>query len=699
MTSNKRRPPLGIPLLVYFVGTSLAVVSCLCIAGHLFPMTMTSFLIVTGLLLVAQIILLYFLVVSPLGTASRLVSARNNPKLTAGPLALNTFACGEVSRLMEETGSLTESWKASHAKDMESTRADLLDAVTKDLQDKFVNKLVRDLSICSSSAMVGQKIINSLEDEFDSLLCSIFAVRVQPPLVLDVCASSGVPESVIATVPASNSEWSVKLKNLQEIRAAEVKEVERLGLAALAPRDVETKFYQYLIAQSADSALFLCCFIQAKDTVRQPRFERAATRIAEVCQGMVQLIMRFEKEFMEARRDGLTKLANAKSLNEFFAEFKSVQQSSDVYRVVSMVLFDCDNFMSVNSAQGKTTTDAVIATMAGLLNKTVLAGSRGAKKKLFGDCLYRVGACRFLLILDDVQAIKAMEIAEKGRLAVEAFTGWPGGLPSLSVSAAAATYPEHAAKIDDLMLEVETAIEFVRSQNETNRCIASSSVPASFKTRKQRKVLDADTEFFEPMEMFNSISIAKKSGLLTVTEQGGRQGWVFFAEGIPEKAGCGRLMGQQAILEVITAFDSSSYRFQAYTELSADQLDRISGTGLEHCTGATIDYIQHKAAEASNHLRQSKLAITTPDLYVLPTAESQSAELWQRLQASVSAEEVETMKRIMKLTSGSTTLKDIFARLQDVPTYLLWRSAALLVNNKMIKFTKLKVTSGIQTFR
>ncbi len=698
MTAPKIDRSFSLPLLAYWLVASAAVLGLVCVLGHLFPMSLSMFLVASGLLLFVQALLLYFLVISPLARARRIVNASRNLRgdsIQVRPEALTT---SEVAGLCDEVTVMMESLKTAHSKDLESTRTDLMDAVSKDLQDKFVNKLSRQLSTCSSSSAVGQKIINSLENEFDNLIASCFAVRVQPPLLLDICAHSGLTESGLSNVPGNNSEWAVKLKNLQEIRGAEFKEVERLGLAGLAPKDSDTRFYQYFVAQSGESAFFLCCFIQSRDTIRRPKFERSAPRLVETCQGMVQLILRFEKEFMEARKDSLTKFSNAKCLQEFFTEFKSVEQSSDVRRTMSMVLFDCDNFMTINSTQGKTTTDSVISTMASIVSK-VVPGSRNGKKKLFGDCIYRVGACKFLLVLEDTPLVKAMDIAERGRAAVEGYNAWPGGLPSLSISVAAASYPDSTQRIEDLMGEVELCIEFIHSQNESNRVISPSAVPASFKQKKQRKVLEADSEFFEPLEMFNSVSLAGKTGLLTVSEQGGRQGWIYFNEGVPEKAGCGRLLGEHAIVEIMSAFDSSTFRFQGYSELSTEQLDRISGTGLEHCTGTDIAAIQQKVAEASSHLRQSKMAITSPDLYLLPTSESQSDDLWQKLQKSVSADEIDTMKKILKLTSGSMTFKDVLGRLHDTPTYLLWRAAALLVNNKMMKFTKLKVSSGIQKLR
>lgn len=697
MSDPKPSGKIALPILAYWLAVSVPLVLLICLCGSLFPLSLMTFLIITTLLLACQGIMLHFLVVAPLAKASRLINSSNEPS-GVNNVTLEGIAGGEILRLVEDVAQMMKAWKVSYAKQMQSTRTDLADAVSKDIQDKFINRVVRSLSICSSSTAVGQKIIHHLENEFDSLLCSTFTVRVQSPLSVDICAHSGLSEAGLAVASLSHSEWAVKLKNLQEIKAAELRDVEKLGLGVLAPKDIDARFYQFLVAEIDDTAFFLCVFVQAKDTIRRPKFERTVGRLIESCQGMVQLILRFEKEFMEARRDALTKLANLKSLHEFFQEFKSVEQSSSVSRAMSMVLFDCDNFMDLNATQGKTTTDSVITTMSSVIFK-VIPPSKNGRKKIFGDCVYRVGACKFLLLLEDVPPPKVMEMAERGRAAIEGFSGWPGGLPSLSVTVAVASYPEQAGRMEDLFSEVELCVDFVRSQAGSNCVIGAARVPASYRQKKQRRVLDGDAAFFEPKEMVNSIALAGKTGLLTITEQGGRQGWIYFNKGNPEKAGSGRLLGLDGVMEIMSSYDTSNFRFQAYSELSAEQLDRISGTGLEHCTGLSLEDLQSKAAEAESQLRHSILAISSPELYFLPTAESQNDDLWQKLQRSISVEEVETMRKILRMASGSNTFKDVIGRMQDIPSYRLWRAGALLVNNKMIKFTKLKVSSGIQQLR
>ncbi len=127
-----------------------------------------------------------------------------------------------------------------------------------------------------------------------------------------------------------------------------------------------------------------------------------------------------------ADEDGLTGLANRRAAERALAEFLR----DPVAPPVALLFLDIDRFKGINDRHGHATGDRVLRECAQLMRQ----GSRGR------DVVARWGGEEFVLLLAEADLPRAVEVAERIRLAV-AKADWetvaPGLLVTLSIGIAA----------------------------------------------------------------------------------------------------------------------------------------------------------------------------------------------------------------------------------------------------------------------
>lgn len=147
------------------------------------------------------------------------------------------------------------------------------------------------------------------------------------------------------------------------------------------------------------------------------RTERMRSRIAELERETTDLHSRLDSEKQRARVDPLTGIANRKSFEERFANEIAQQPRADL--PVVMLLWDLDNFKTVNDSYGHRAGDRVLQSVAACF----MAAVRG------NDFVARIGGEEFVMLLSGTKIAPAMLIANQVRSAVEAlrfhFRGTP----------------------------------------------------------------------------------------------------------------------------------------------------------------------------------------------------------------------------------------------------------------------------------
>jgi diguanylate cyclase len=147
------------------------------------------------------------------------------------------------------------------------------------------------------------------------------------------------------------------------------------------------------------------------------RTERMRNRITDLEREALELHFKLDREKHGARLDPLTRLANRKSFDERFAQ--EVERRSRTDLPVAMLLWDLDNFKTINDTYGHRAGDRVLQSVA----TCFMSGLRTE------DFVARIGGEEFVVLLTGVQLPRALEIADQLRQSVEAlrfhFRGTP----------------------------------------------------------------------------------------------------------------------------------------------------------------------------------------------------------------------------------------------------------------------------------
>jgi diguanylate cyclase (GGDEF)-like protein len=157
--------------------------------------------------------------------------------------------------------------------------------------------------------------------------------------------------------------------------------------------------------------------------------------------GLVWIEVRAMSHELErmALTDVLTGLPNRRAMLSRLADEKA--RADRAYGRFAVALFDADHFKQINDVHGHQAGDAALKQVALALART----KRG------GDTLGRIGGEEFLVILPELDRARALEAAQRLRLAVADLAVAAAGKPlKLSLSGGVAIYPEDGDDWDHL---------------------------------------------------------------------------------------------------------------------------------------------------------------------------------------------------------------------------------------------------------
>lgn len=190
-----------------------------------------------------------------------------------------------------------------------------------------------------------------------------------------------------------------------------------------------------------------------------------------------------------AEMDGLTRIYNKKHLEQTLNEliYRAACAAYDqrgagqgaAGQVLSVFLFDIDNFKNYNDTNGHLAGDKLLQQLAGLVNEAV------RKDDIFG----RFGGEEFLLIMPHTSANQALQAAEKirGLLASHPFAfAEKQPLRIISISGGVAEYPVHGLDAAGLLHAADEAL-YEAKRSGRNRVLparASAAVAAPAEVRR-----------------------------------------------------------------------------------------------------------------------------------------------------------------------------------------------------------------------
>ncbi|MCS6885821.1 MAG: GGDEF domain-containing protein [Acidobacteriota bacterium] len=168
-----------------------------------------------------------------------------------------------------------------------------------------------------------------------------------------------------------------------------------------------------------------------------------------------------DKLYRQATRDPLTGLANRSYFqNEIQKTFSIASRHN---RVFSIMMMDIDFFKKINDTFGHDVGDNVLRKVADILMKHLRAH----------DVAARYGGEEFIILLPETPLSGALTVAERIRLAVEAFNFEIVGCSrKVTVSSGIADYPACAKEPDELIKRADEALYQAKTSGRNRVCTA-----------------------------------------------------------------------------------------------------------------------------------------------------------------------------------------------------------------------------------
>ncbi len=169
------------------------------------------------------------------------------------------------------------------------------------------------------------------------------------------------------------------------------------------------------------------------------------------------------RERRAALTDPLTGLMNRRGFDDRFAN--ELQRAQCGGTGISVVVFDCDNFKSINDQGGHEVGDRALRGIAAYLRASV----RGQ------DTVARLGGEEFAVLLPEASPGRALPMAERLRrgLAEEVTDDWGR---SVTASFGVATYPADGSTPADLVRAADQAM-YVAKRSGKNQSVSFSQIP------------------------------------------------------------------------------------------------------------------------------------------------------------------------------------------------------------------------------
>jgi diguanylate cyclase (GGDEF)-like protein len=173
----------------------------------------------------------------------------------------------------------------------------------------------------------------------------------------------------------------------------------------------------------------------------------------------------------DARTDNLTGLGNHRAYQAALRE--KIEESGRTGEPFSLCLVDVDDFKQVNDTHGHPVGDEVLARLAVLLR----AVDHGEAFRFGGD------EFALLIALDELSAYREVERVQ-GEFAADSLSG----TGTVTISVGIATFPAHAADVDQLQRTADAALYWAKAHGKNRACLYSpSTVPILSPEELQRE--------------------------------------------------------------------------------------------------------------------------------------------------------------------------------------------------------------------
>jgi GGDEF domain-containing protein len=239
-------------------------------------------------------------------------------------------------------------------------------------------------------------------------------------------------------------------------------------------------------------------------------------------------------------------------------------------------------------------------------------------------------------------------------------------------------YPGAGDSGEDLLTRSRVAMYFAEEHGQSPvALLKAEAVPADFRPSRRLTAMKGQLGVLDTTELLQSIASGSRSGVLIVDDGFGKEFSMTVGAGKPVAASLGKLVGQDAVIEFVVTFDAGSFNFK---ETAVD--DSAPGKRLPPLMNMLME-----SAMAQDHYHAARSVLRSIER---PVVKGANIALWTELidKSDVSEREYSIMQTLVALVGpdASLTLEKMFARIDNCPTHVKWRSAALLHSYGAIDF-------------
>ena len=224
--------------------------------------------------------------------------------------------------------------------------------------------------------------------------------------------------------------------------------------------------FQFYVESASRMCIPLVAFGQTLgvlllDSSRGSAFNTGDTQplesVADICANAIQNAHYVEKVKQLAYLDGLTGIFNRRFFELRIAE--EIERARRFGSGMAVIMVDLDHFKRLNDEFGHLLGDEVLRQVSSIFHQQL--------RKI--DVVCRYGGEEFAILLSQTDPQHALGVAEKLRRLVESWQ-FPGVPRPLTISAGAATYPDHGTTRDELVKAADAGL-YAAKQAGRNRAL------------------------------------------------------------------------------------------------------------------------------------------------------------------------------------------------------------------------------------
>jgi diguanylate cyclase (GGDEF)-like protein len=400
-------------------------------------------------------------------------------------------------RLASETKEITVEYESQ----LELLNQRLSEFQVKEADEEFVDNLAQELQSLKSSQLVGQRILERLNNKFPATLNLATFFRLDPvskkPALEARVGFTAQDESLLLN-PA-HLRIGEDIFSLGKPLEIDDKGLVSFGLKTLADEHRFTRAIYLPLSYEHRNLGFLSFFHNLNNLALQSK-TKLLRNVASVSSQILYQLVIYQEELEAARTDALTGLKNRKFLAEIFPDILARAKASDEKKFISVLIMDADHFKNVNDTYGHQVGDDMLRELSKTISSRTRVSNTMSVVRRSQDYLIRYGGEEFLLVLDNVDEAVALQVSERIRQAVEARTEWPAGIARATISIGIATFPSDADSYEQLLQKADTSLYYVKKELGRNKSCAYSSVPKAFEANQSRRLITIGTATIDPSE-------------------------------------------------------------------------------------------------------------------------------------------------------------------------------------------------------